>query len=307
MDAYWTRPGLTQSLRRLASDQTGKHFLAMASGDLLSRIARQLQASDPYGEGTHLRAALARMGLTAANDIATVLEHQLWCVHREAAWACGTADTGLLAKSFTIQGAEWVTQTVGHPTILVAPMMLAMADASWILTQAIPKLAPGRQVILYGEEVETGQSGFPEIDSRIAGSGRAALQAILHSLSAGGVFCTYPDFVYDSHEALSVPFFGAPRPMSASFASIASRPGTMLLPVLTSRSRADGDGLLCRFFEPVFIADEGSTEDMEQRRFRRQRVAELVARMLEGLISEQPHQWRLLPTLSYDAPQMVGA
>jgi hypothetical protein len=81
----------------------------------------------------------------------------------------------------------------------------------------------------------------------------------------------------------------------------------MLLPVLTSRNRADADGLLCRFFEPVFIANESSMEDTEQRRFRRQRVAQLVARILEGLISEQPHQWRLLPTLSYDAPQMVGA
>lgn len=307
MDAHRTRPGLAQSLRLLAGDHTGKHLLAIASTDQLSRIARQLQADDPYGERTHLRKALARMGLTAADDMAAVLEHQLWCVHREAAWACGTADTGSLAKSFVIEGAEWAMQTEGHPTVLVAPMMLALADASWLLTQAIPTLAPDRQVTLYGEEVVAGQAGFPEVDKRIAGSGRAALQAILDSLSTGGVFCTYPDFVYDGHEALSVSFFGAPRPMSASFASIASRPGTMLLPVLASRAGTEGDGLLCRFFEPVFIPDDGRTEDMEQRRLRRQRIAQLVARMLEDLISEQPHQWRLLPTLSFDAPQMVGA
>jgi hypothetical protein len=299
------RASSSQSLRRLVEDEIGRRLLALASDEALSHLAEQLKEEDPYGELPHLEAALTRVGLFGRDAIVAVLRHQLWCAYRESAWRTGRFDVDAMTRSLVLQGTDWARETEGHPTVLIAPMTLALPDASWIVAYAIPALAPGRSVTLYGEDVEAGSVGFAEVDKRMAGSGRAALRNILEALAVGGVFCTYPDFVYEGHEAIEVQLFGSLHPISSAFVSVASLPGTMLLPTLASHG--DGEELVCRFFEPIMIADESPPEDVEHRAWRRSNVAQLVASVLEMLIAEAPHQWRLLATLSHDSPQMGRA
>lgn len=305
MTGHRPRTSSAHSLRMLAADPIGRSLLALASDEIVSHIAENFAREDPYGEVAFLKAAMARLGLCGDGNLAAVLGHQLWCAHRESAWRSNRLDTGSRAPSFALQGADWVRQTVGYPTVLIVPMMLALQDVSWILTQAIHELAPSRRVTLYGEEVEAGSVGFSEVDKRMAGSGRAALRNIMDALAAGGVYCTYPDFVFEGHEAMKVRFFGAPHPISSAFVSIASRPGTMLLP--TVAHRGEGDNLVCRFFEPILVEDGGRYESVEERTWRRANVAQLVASLLEMLIAEAPQQWRLLATMSHEAPQMETA
>src|SRR5262249_57194126 len=131
------------------------------------------------------------------------------------------------APSLVVHGTDWVRETVGYPTVLIAPMMLALQDASWILTHAIPELVPSRTVILYGEEVDAGSVGFSEVDKRMAGSRRAALRNITDALSAGGGFFSHSGFVFVGGGGMEGRFLCAPHPLSSRFGSIAARPRAM--------------------------------------------------------------------------------
>jgi len=88
-------------------------------------------------------------------------------------------------------------------------------------------------------------------------------------------------------------------PMSKGFVHLATRPGVMLLPCLQTR---EGRGICARFEEPVLL--DSSQVDPE---WTEQMAAQLIASMLEGLISRSPAQWLLLPTLACASPEMAMA
>lgn len=293
------RRTLARSLRTLTADPVGRALLANADAARMATLADELAATDPYGERTHLEAALSRVG--RPGEARAVLNHQLWCAHREGAWRTGRLDPETLAASLVIDGERWLGETEGHPTVLVSPMTTALSDASWVIAQAIRLFAPDRRVLVYGDGLEPGDIGIEEIDARMAGDGRTVLREILGALTAGGVFCTYADFVYEGREAVRISLFGAAHAISSAFVGLASRPNTMLLPCLLTRA---GDaGIRCRFWEPTLVTCDPAP-GAEERILQHRVVAQLVGTILERLIAEAPLQWQLLATLSYDSPQM---
>jgi hypothetical protein len=207
--------------------------------------------------------------------------------------------------SIALEDVHYAAETKGHATVVVAPMTVGMADAAAVISRAIHTVDAERPLIVYGEDVGTGDMASDAVE--IAGSGQAAWWKIISTLERGGVFCTYPDFVYKGHASIMVNLLGRERPLASGFLSVASRPSTMLLPCIIRR---ENHALTCRFYEPVLaehdaelsLADPGAA-----RKWRTLTTAQLVARMLEALILQAGHQWLLLPTLTYDAPQMMEA
>jgi hypothetical protein len=297
------RRTLARSLRALTVDPVGRYLLADADAERLAALTSQLVADDPFGERPHLDAALARVG--RPGEAHEAIGHQVWCAHREAAWRTGRLDPASIASSLLIEGEQWAIETDGYATVLVSPMTIALSDASWVIAHALRRLAPGRRLRVYGDGIEPCDIGIPEIDARVAGGGLVALRDILDVLTAGGVFCTYADFVYQGHEAVQIDLFGGPHAISSAFVGLAARPNTMLLPCLLTRG--PGDRIRCRFSEPTMVAGEAGPQSTGQRIWQHRSVAQLVATMLEALIAEAPLQWQLLATLSYAAPQMERA
>lgn len=291
---------LARSLRVLTADPVGRRLLATADAGALEALTAHLVSDDPYGERRHLELALARVGRPGESEAA--IRHQVWCAHREAAWRTGRLDAAALGSSLIMDGDHWAQETEGYPTVLISPMTLALSDASWVIAHAIPRLAPQRPVLVYGDGLEPGDIGIADVDARMAGDGRDALRRIRETLAARGVFCTYADFVYDGHEATRVELFGRPHPISSAFVGLASQPNTMLLPCLLTRT-AD-DAVRCCFSEPTLVTIEPGPQSTAQRIWHHRMVAQLVGTTLETLIGEAPLQWQLLATLSYDSPQM---
>lgn len=295
-----SRQSLARSLRMLTLDPVGRSLLGGADADALETLTAELVTGDTYGERAHLEAALARVG--RPGEAYAFLRHLVWCGHREAAWRAGRLDPATMAASLVIEGGEWARETEGHATVLVSPMTVALSDASWVIAHALGRLAPERRVIVYGDGLDAGSIGIPEIDARMAGDNRATLRAILEVLAAGGVFCTYADFVYQEREAVQIELFGVPRAISSAFVGMAARPNTMLLPCVLTRG--DGDAIHCRFTEPTLVTCEPGLHSTEQRVWQHRSVAHLVGAILEALIAREPLQWQLLATLSFDSPQM---
>jgi hypothetical protein len=73
----------------------------------------------------------------------------------------------------------------------------------------------------------------------------------------------------------------------------------MLLPLICLRA---GDELVVHCEEPLLV--EAAPE---RRHAARAAVAGAVGELLEGLIAIAPEQWRLLPSLTFEAPQMAAA
>lgn len=215
------------------------------------------------------------------------LEHQVWCAWREAQWGTGSVEK----LPIRLEGRRWLDSTDGHPVVVVTPMTLCTHDALACLARAFA----GRTTIVYGEGMSSamGPDGIP---IEIVGGEEGTTQRIRAVLAARGVFCTYADFVYEGHSAVSVPFFGSSRSMSAGLVSLAA--GTNLLPAVCTVGEGRRD-LVVRFEEPSLVAaapaEPGVTGSL----------ARTFARLLERLIRHAPEQWLLLPTLTVPSPQMA--
>jgi len=270
--------------------------LASVDERALPAIAQTLLREDPYGDAAHIDAALAMSGADG-EALAAAIEHQLWCTWREVKWLRQSN----CSAELSIEGSEWIAETNGHPTVLVSPMTLALADTMDVVRQALERHSPGRPLVLYGEDLRDKEVP-PEAAERLAGDGMDAMRRILATLRAAGVFATYADFVHEGHPAVSVQLLGRPRPLSSSFVSLAAEPGTYLLPCLLRRVSG---GISCRLYEPVVVADEDPGGGGEARRSRRARVAQLIADLLSQLVALVPHQWLLLSTLTHESPQLA--
>lgn len=278
------------TLLALSFEPTLSYLFAMTSATDVARLADWLATADPYNERERVSQALTLVS-PEGGDLRAHVEHQLWCAWRQAAWTSGLADP----LSIRIEGADWLQETEGLPTLLVTPMTLAPGDAM----DAIARLnTTGRPCVVFGEDFDVGRGGVSNGVEVVSGMSGATIRRIVEVLGAGGVLCTYPDFVYEGRDAESIPLFGTKRPVSSGFLSLAARHGTMLLPLVCLREPA---GIVVHLEEPLCI--EGGDVAREDARGR---VAQAVAELLETLIRQAGEQWLLLPTLTFESPQMAG-
>jgi hypothetical protein len=276
------------ALHPLSYDPCASRLLSRQPPEELHDLADWVCDRDPYGELPSLRAALQ---LVDAGNVDTRphIAHQLWCAWRQASWTAGTARP-LPAK--VVSGQHWLDETRGHPTVLVTPMTLTTADA----LHTFAAVFADRQVIAFGEGAVPRYGAGLSMANGDAGS----IRDILGHLTAGGVLGTYADFVYAGRDAEFTTLFGRPRPFSSGFVAVASRPGTMLLPAAISL--LGSEQIVVGFDEPLLV--QGTPR---RTRSALEGMRQLIAHLLEDLIRRNPQQWLLLPTLTFDCPQLARA
>lgn len=281
--------GFSDTLLGLRSTAPGrKHLLSIDS----ETMAHHLCLEDPYQENARMRSALRHAGISDENSaLPAWYEHALNCAIREAAFLEGSHRYH--APEIEIHGKDWWDETNGHPTLLIAAMTQALPDALAIVQQ----LDKTRPIVIYGESMSV--EAFGPLAGYSAGDGLSAVRRIHGTLMKHGVLCTYPDFVYHGHPSIEVTLFGQPRAMASGFASLAGHHGTMLLPVHIQSSNK-GRCLRVEFEEPTQIPRMNESTLSEER----SSLAQLVADMLAGIIQRDVTQWLLLPTLTFDSPQM---
>lgn len=285
------RNGFQEAKLQMLSDALGKRTLAALDAPAISAVAHAIATDDCYRERQFLARALRLTG-AAETDVYAVIEHQLWCAWRQARWATGRISAEELASSLKVEGGEWLAETDGKPTILIAPMTLCTWDAvEAVLHIARHGCAP-REIIFYGEEMGGRRAQF------VSGEDLSVLRRIARVLANGGMFCTYADFVYRGHAVLPVRMFGEARSMSAGFAHLLAQPDVYLLPCLLSRH---GERIKAEISEPVVLENASESDGSSFQTL----AAQVVADILVELIRRAPEQWLLLPTLSFEAPEMA--
>lgn len=207
------------------------------------------------------------------------------------AWRLARRTTGTLAEraDWQILGRRFLDETSGQAVILLTPMMLPLLDVLEIVNISFK----GRQIIFYGERLDTTKaealsSVFKANKLSFARMGSGGVKEILRCMNKGGVFCTYPDFVYDGHKAVAGMLFGQRRPFSRSFMKLCRRPGACILPV-----RIDCVNRNAEFLEPILLDFPGDLP----RRVAERSTIDIVCRLMEELIRLSPECWLLLGTL----------
>nr|WP_255492614.1 hypothetical protein [Luteimonas sp. RC10] len=122
------------------------------------------------------------------------------------------------------------------------------------------------------------------------------VKQIMDVLAHGGVFCTYPDFVYRGRGALPYAMFGRPRSMASAMLSIAMKTRAVLLP---AQCRLTVDQISIEVDEPLAI--DAGVKGAEGLRF----LTDAVGGILEQQISANPSAWLLLNSLVAASPQMA--
>lgn len=279
-------PGMAEALHLLSYDPCASQVFCRRPLGELHRLADWVCERDPYGELTRLRAALGLVD-PRDDDLHGHVRHQLWCAWRQASWTAGLARP---LPAVVAAGQQWLDETRGHPTVLVSPMTMTTADA----LHTVSAVFADRHVVAVGE------GAIPQYDAEISvvNGDVGSIRHVLRHLAAGGVLGTYADFVYADRDAEPTVMFGRARPISSGFVAVASRPGTMLLPTVMRRS--DDEQIAMEFDEPILV--QGMPQDA---RSARKSMRQLIAQLLESLIRRNPQQWLLLPTLSFDSPQLA--
>jgi hypothetical protein len=276
------------ALHQLSYDPCASRVFCRRPPEELRRLADWVCNRDPYGELPSLRAAL-RLVDPGNDDPRAHIGHQLWCAWRQASWTAGMARP---LPVMVTSGRHWLDETRGHPTVLVTPMTMTTADA----LHTFAAVFADRPVVAFGEgTVPRYGAGLS-----VANGDDGSIRDILGHLAAGGVLGTYADFVYAGRGAELTTLFGRPRPLSSGFVAVASRPGTMLLPA--SMRPLDSEQIAVEFDEPLLV--QGTPR---QTRSARASMRQLIAQLIEGLIRRNPQQWLLLPTLTFDCPQLARA
>jgi hypothetical protein len=292
------RWSLQESLTRLTSDPVGLSALSRLDEKTLLDLAEVWYREDLYRCGTIARNGLATVVGHAPTDEQAVkaIEHVLWCSWRNALWNTGRLPTRPAPR---VENQRHANNTADAPTIVISPMTLCTRDAIALIQKCFGK----RPVVLYGEGLATKQQSQVKAPPHlhVVGDGsRGSVSVILKTLMDGGVFCTYPDFVYEGHAVLDGYLFGCSRPYSKTFISLCARQNVHLLPVLARRE--DG-GLVAAFEEPVVFEFESGPE---VKQLLERTVLYTVQSLLEDLIDQKPEQWLLLGTLSADACRTVN-
>ena len=230
------------------------------------------------------------------------ISHNLWCAHREAVYRTDGGDQAWEGMRFDIDGIENLLQTKDRPTIVISPMTLCTDDAMESIMTVFRQQQPDRKIVCYGEDMESYLERKPEQRSIFVGDTISGIRKILGVLREGGVFLTYPDFVYSQHNAIKGRLFGLPRAFSAGLLKIALHSDAIFLPAIT---RHQPDSIEIKFFGPVARPVDGIAPGHDHS-LQEQVLAMVIGRLLEALILQVRNQWRLLPTLSYEAVEMAS-
>ena len=289
---------LQESLTRLTSDPVGLLVLSRLDEKSLLDLAEVWYRDDLYRCGTIARNGLATVfGHDPTEEQAVkAIEHVLWCSWRSALWNTGRLRPG---PALRVENQHHADATAGEPTVVISPMTLCTQDSLAVILKCFGK----RPVVLYGEGIATKQHSHlktPEHVHVVGDGSRHSVSVILRTLMDGGVFCTYPDFVFEGHAVSNGYLFGCSRPYSKAFISLCSRQNVHLLPVLARREEG---GLVASFEEPV-VFEFDSHPDVKQ--LLERSVLYAVQSLLEDLINQKPEQWLLLGTLSAEACRTVS-
>ena len=285
---------LDRSLIYLLHDEVAVRVLAGLSHSDLTRTASIIFNQDTYGCATIARNALALLPSPQVIEAgaAAHVQHVMWCSWRTAQRITASVPR----QSWHFLGTEFLAEARGKPTVLVAPMTMPFID----VLSAIGDAFSERDVVIYGEGLSASTydlDKYPNLTIMGEGSLKTSA-AIIKTLERGGVFCTYPDFVYSGHPTITGCLFGRARNFSKAFISICSRPGVHLLPILLYR---DSDTFQATIHEPVII-DAGK---MVPKDIVRSLILETIRHILEDAICCKPEQWLLLGTLAAETYDML--
>jgi hypothetical protein len=281
--------GLSDLLLQLRATPAGRRKLMTLDTEA---EARRLCDDDPHGEGERMHLALERAGAASPDALRDWYRHLLGCMGREAAFI--EVPAFYEPPLIKYEGARWLAETEGRPTMLVSPMTQALPDVMEVMS----RLAETRPLVVYGESLSVETD--PRLAMLSAGHGLQAVRRIARTLREGGVLCTYLDFLYDGHAGVPVTLFGQLRPLSSGYLSLAMRHGAHLLPAVMTFVEGVKRELRVSFDEPVAIPPLYGDDAVRERPF----IARMIAGMLEALVARAPTQWLLLPTLSFDMPQV---
>jgi hypothetical protein len=287
-----------ESLRAFIKDQVGLHILSSLDEKALRGLAQALHEKDLYRCATIAHNGLSLISKQAATEEQTLntIEHVLWCFWRTSLWS---TDDSRIELPLSSKNQHHANETGGVPTIVVAPMMLCTND---VLSLVI-KCFSNRPIVLYGEGIETNTTvkmQLPENVQLIGDGSARSMGSLIRTLLKGGVFCTYPDFVYEGHPAISGRLFGRHRLFSKAFISLCTRPNIHLLPAVTKR---DEEGLTVHFEEAVVIEADGGPSLKE---LTEATALYTIQALLEDLICKNQEQWLLLGTMSAAPSRTYG-
>lgn len=281
---------LASTLLELRSTSAGRKLIL--SKDPVSE-AKRLCSEDPYQENARMLAALHSAGADHDTALQQWYEHLVLVARRESAYM--EKSPVFTPLEYDIHGKPWLLETINYPTLFVSPMTLALPDVLSVMNNIIVD----RPLVIYGESMSVASYG--PLAKFAAGDGLNAVRRIRSTLRRNGILCTYPDFVYEGHSAIRVNLLGYSRPLSSGFVNLAAQHGAMLLPVSLVMASKE-ERLRIEFDEPMLIPKLDKTALCNERIY----LAQCIADMLTSLIRRYPTQWLLLPTLTFDSPQIAS-
>lgn len=278
---------LQRTLQALTFERSlSRLFATLPWEGVVEPWVRWIDSADPYHEKAAIVRAIDVAGIAASPS--DYVHHSVWCAWREARWQA----TQPSPLPLVVEGERWLEETRGHATLFLSPMTLAMHDA----LGAVEKLLQGRPVAVFGEDL--GQDQRAKLNSfTVVTSGADAKARLREILDRDGVVCTYADFVYTGRRAEPIALFGIDRPISSGFVDLASLPGVMLLPVVLLH---DDGCVVVEMEEAYLIPSDGAAGES------RQALKSIIQETLERLVRRAGAQWLLLPSLTFESPQMAA-
>ncbi|MET0635658.1 MAG: hypothetical protein ABWZ25_06495 [Chitinophagaceae bacterium] len=296
MNIKQDKQDLEKTLRQYLENTSGRAWLQSLDETTIGMVADKLIRENTFGDQELLNKTIYGVwGEPALHDF---IRHTIWCAHREALHRGTHPEKTNQQIVFQYSGIEHLQLTIGRPTIIVSPMTICTDDAVDGILSVFKKYQPSRKIIFYGENMDSYLERHPEHRSLFATDTISGIRQILSVLREGGVFLTYPDFVYNNHKANETQLFGRPRPISAGLLKIATHTNAILLPAVMKRISHTIQ--LC-FFGSITQTEAPAPTDSK---LREQVLAIVISRLLEALILQVPAQWRLLPTLSHEAAEV---
>lgn len=288
---------LEEALADALQNPSGLKYLANLTDDKIQSLSHSAVAEDWYHDLRLIENSIREIWKITSAD--SFIAHAIWCAHREAQWMLKSER--LKSLNIAYQQPEHLLQTLNKPTVIVTPMTLCTHDAMYVILSTLQEFMPERQLVVYGEDMQSYLQLHPDHIDLFAQDTLPGIIKIIKTLKSGGVFLTYPDFVYRQHAGISGQLFGLNRSFSAGFLTITLKSAAELLPLSITRC---ADTLNIRFFPSI-----KSNKSDEFLRLPvpvcMQLQCLLVSKVLEGLIFEVPNQWRLLPTLTHESEGMA--
>jgi lauroyl/myristoyl acyltransferase len=295
-----------QTVSQLIEHDIGQQLLALATQSQLEELTKDIVKKDLYQFPSFIKLVAQHFNLTDCPDkfVHKHLEHLLWVQHRRALWHSGRIQSPrAFGYRLRVEGKQYLQATSGFPTILISPMTLAYEDILWMAGA----LDGSREIAMYGEGLNRDEF-FEQIKGmfnltgfHLIGTTLMAARKILLILEQGGLFLTYPDFVYTGHKVSYAQFFGMRWPFSSSFISICARQNYMLLPCYMQRKATN---LIVHFEPPLQTClPENTTSDP---RWAQHLMGATIAQILEKMILRNPAQWLLLATLMAECHQQAS-